>query len=215
MPGLNAAGSTSFSVVTKLPQNTTTQALTTTTPPLSMVTEVSQSGYIKPPPLHMVTSCSAGTTTPSPDSTFCVVTNTMESTTSAVFPEFSMVTALATTSTTTLTATTTTFSVVLSTLQPIYSSLTTALPVVTISATTITLTPTESSVDNTNSANLRWSRILNRPVEGNTQQLDKIDTVSKDETKGNTDTLDLSAADNKDEYFEVLNYEQDDIVHLS
>ena len=52
-------------------------------------------------------------------------------------------------------------------------------------------------------------------MEGNTQQLDKIDTVSKDETKGNTDTLDLSATANKDEYFEVLNYEQDDIVHLS
>ena len=132
----------------------------------------------------------------------------MEPTTSAIFSEFSVVTTLATTSTTTLTAASMPFSVVLLTSQPIYSSRTTALPMVTISATAITSTPTERSVDNTDSPNQRWSRILNRPVESDTQQLDKSDTVSTDETKGITDTLDLSAADNKDEYFEVLNFEQ-------
>ena len=47
------------------------------------------------------------------------------------------------------------------------------------------------------SSYLRWSRIQNHPIEGD------------------TDTLDRPTTDNNDKYFEVLTYEQDDIVHLS
>ena len=96
-----------------------------------------------------------------------------------------------------LPATTMTFSMVTSTLQPIYSSTITALPVVTDNATAITLSSTASSLTISTPSKLRWSRIQNHRIEGD------------------TDTLDKSATDSKDEHFEVLTYEQDDIVHLS
>ena len=100
-----------------------------------------------------------------------------------------------------------TLSVVMQSSEPPTSTYTTAtFPVVTpaifLQATTSTTTDALAVVTKAT----RWSQIQNRPVEGTVD-----DSVSEGLEQSNKTTT----VHGEDEYFEVLTYNQDDIIHLS
>ena len=145
---------TSFSVVTMLDQNIITNMPTTSVTSLPMVMVVSDAMCLTPLTLHVVMTCSTGTTTAL---TLRMVTQTKEPTTGTVYPALSMVTSHEMPHTAMPAATTTTFSMITSATQPVYSMPITALPVVTDNAHVTTSASTNSSSIVSTSSNLRWS----------------------------------------------------------